>query len=41
MRHAELQFLADPTAGAMVAGTGNMQKLCVVGVAKSDEAELR
>jgi len=41
MRHAELQFLADPPAGAMVAGTGNIRKLCVVGVAKSDEAELR
>ena len=41
MRHAELQFLADPTAGAMVAGTGEFQKLRVAGVAKSDEAELR
>jgi len=29
MRHAELQFLADPPAVAMVAGTGDIRELRV------------
>jgi len=29
MRHAELELLADPRAGAMVAGTGGIRKLRV------------